>query len=262
MQRMIKRMMAVIAVCSLLCFPAYGAGWEVQWSYVEENGNTAKGWQQLDWNGKTSWYYFDENGIMQKGWKLIGRNWYFFYDSGEMADGKVWLMDQEVLFQNGALVDPYNSEANRQKSYARPERTSEEIQCAEGKIEEAIAYCNQGATNYEKAYRLCEWMEVVLYYDLDGPYDVVGALNAGGTICEGYAVVYREIAERMGFYCERVVSREMNHAWNYIVVDGVGYYTDATWQDSSGYLFNLLSEEEMRKTHWGENLQYLMKNDL
>ena len=66
-------------------------------------------------------------------------------------------------------------------------------------------------------------MKEHLYYGLNGPYDVAGALNAGGTICEGYAVVYREIADRLGFYCERVVSWEMNHAWNFIVVDGMGY---------------------------------------
>ena len=77
-------------------------------------------------------------------------------------------------------------------------------------------------------HRICEWMKEHLYYGLNGPYDVAGALNAGGTICEGYAVVYREIADRLGFYCERVVSWEMNHAWNFIVVDGMGYYTDVT----------------------------------
>ena len=89
-----------------------------------------------------------------------------------------------------------------------------------------------------------------------GPYDVVGALNDGGTICEGYAVVYREIAERMGAYCERVVSKEMNHAWNYIVVDGAGYCTDVTWQDSTKESFNMLTIQEMAKTHCFETPQH------
>ena len=82
---------------------------------------------------------------------------------------------------------------------------------------------------------------------MNGPYDVVGALNAGGTICEGYAVVYREIARRMGFYCEKIVSRKMNHTWNFIVVDGVGYYTDVTWEDGGNQLFNMLLGQKIKE---------------
>ncbi len=160
---------------------------------------------------------FDSYGIMQSGWRLIGDAWYYFSESGQMADGENEIDGVQVWFENVALVDPYNDEAHRKASYAN-DRTEAEILQAEEKIRQAVEYCSQGKTSYEKAYRICDWRKEHLYYDLNGPYDVVGALNAGGTICEGYAVIYREIAGRLGFYCEKVVSWEMNHAWNFIVV--------------------------------------------
>ncbi len=242
----------------ILCFSnrSYAAGWDCQWRYLQENGQPLQGWQQLEWQGDLNWYYFDTNGFMQRGWQLIGEKWYYFYESGQMADGEMEIDGETAHFDQGALIDTLNDEAHRESSYARAERTEEEILQAEEKIRQAVEYCNQGKTPYERAYRICEWMKEHLYYDLNGPYDVVGALNAGGTICEGYAVVYREIADRLGFYCERIVSREMNHAWNFIVVDGVWYYTDVTWEDGGARQYNMLSEATMRKDHCSAGARY------
>lgn len=235
---------------------SYGAGWESKWCYIQENGQPLKGWHQLDKEGGKSWYFFDENGLMEQGWQLINERWYYFYDTGEMADGVVQAGSETLYFQNGALVDSANDERNRSSRYAREGRTEAEIRAAEERISEAVSYCNQGITPYEKAYRICEWMTEKLHYDRNGPYDVVGVLNTGGTICEGYAMVYRELAERLGFYCERVDSKEMNHAWNYIVVDGVGYYTDVTWDDAGAASYNMLTKEEIQKTHQSDDPQH------
>lgn len=227
----------------------YGAGWENTWVYIQENGDKAIGWQQLEWDGKENWYYFDSMGQMQTGWHLIDGNWYYFFPSGEMADGEIELLGDLVEFKDGALVDQPNDKKSREIRFCIEGRTEQEISEAETKIQEAILFCSQGENNYEKAYQLCEWIGENLIYDAAGPYDVVGVLNAGGTICEGYTMVYREIASRMGFYCERVASKQMNHSWNYIVVEGVGYYTDATWDDAGRKSYNLLSKEEIQKTH-------------
>ena len=242
----------------IICFSSrsYAAGWDCQWRYLQKNGQPVQGWQQLEWQGDLDWYYFDPYGFMQRGWQLIGEKWYYFYESGQMADGEAEIGGRKVQFEQGVLIDPPNDEAHRKASYARDERTEAEILQAEEKIRQAVEYCNQGETPYEKAYRICEWMKEHLYYDLNGPYDVVGALNAGGTICEGYAVVYREIADRMGFYCEKIVSRKMNHAWNFIVVDGMEYYTDVTWEDGGNQLFNMLLGEEIERTHTIEAVQH------
>ncbi|MFR5631480.1 MAG: transglutaminase domain-containing protein [Monoglobales bacterium] len=257
----VKKKIRQVAASSIIVLvlssnTVYGDGWEKEWSFVQENGEKATGWQKLEWNGQFDWYYFDSEGIMQTGWHLIDEKWYYFYDSGEMADGTIELNGEQITFIDGAYVDISNDEAHRKASYAALGRTPEEIAAAEIKIQNAIEYCNQGSSDYERAYRICEWMGENLSYDLHGPYDVVGALITGRTICEGYTDVYRELAERLGFYCERMVSGEMNHAWNYIVVNGVGYYTDVTWDDAGSTSYNMLSRNIIGTSHTIESPQH------
>ena len=55
------------------------------WSYIEEDGERATGWEDI----QNKWYYFNHYGIMQTGWQQIGNTWYYFRSSGEMATG--WL---------------------------------------------------------------------------------------------------------------------------------------------------------------------------
>ena len=83
---------------------------------------------------------------MQRGWQLIGEKWYYFYESGQMADGEAEIGGRKVQFEQGVLIDPPNDEAHRKASYARDERTEAEILQAEEKIRQAVEYCNQGET--------------------------------------------------------------------------------------------------------------------
>lgn len=58
-----------------------------------------------------------------------------------------------------------------------------------------------------------------------------GALVNGIAVCQGYAMAYMYLLDRLGienYYCS---SEDLNHAWNIVYVDGVAYHVDVTWDD-------------------------------
>jgi beta-lactamase superfamily II metal-dependent hydrolase len=59
--------------------------YENGWVYKNPQGDYAKGWAQLNWNGKVDWYFFDNNGKMKSGWIFNGGKWYYL---NEKSDSK------------------------------------------------------------------------------------------------------------------------------------------------------------------------------
>lgn len=47
------------------------------WVYKNPQGDYAKGWAQLSWDGKVDWYYFDNTGKMKSGWIYYCGQWYY-----------------------------------------------------------------------------------------------------------------------------------------------------------------------------------------
>ena len=101
-----------------------------------------------------------------------------------------------------------------------------------------------------------------LTYDLayeDHCHDLYGALVKQETVCEGYALAYKDILNRMGYSCDVVVSNwdedNKGHAWNRIYAPTFEEYIDVTWDDPDmldedgepfiGYDFFGLTKEEI-----------------
>lgn len=59
--------------------------YENGWVYKNPQGDYAKGWAQLSWNGKVDWYFFDNNGKMKSGWIFNSGKWYYL---NEKSDSK------------------------------------------------------------------------------------------------------------------------------------------------------------------------------
>ncbi len=57
------------------------------------------------------------------------------------------------------------------------------------------------------------------------------ALVNGSAVCEGYTKAFQFIMEYLGVSCKTVTGKAMNHAWNVVVIDGVEYHVDVTWDD-------------------------------
>ncbi|MGN0968251.1 MAG: transglutaminase domain-containing protein [Oscillospiraceae bacterium] len=112
---------------------------------------------------------------------------------------------------------------------------------AEQLADEVIAQViTDGMTQREQAEALYSYVTENVTYDFhyysdrsNMPYDsqtALGALRDGTAICGGYSHAVKLLFEKVGITCFNVTGmyfRE-NHMWNYVILDGEGYYCDAT----------------------------------
>lgn len=101
----------------------------------------------------------------------------------------------------------------------------------------------EGKSDYDKSRilhdRVCD---AVIYRFGDNDQSVVGSLLEGASVCSGYARAYQLLLHAVGIpsFCVTGRSREQNHSWNLVQLDGEWYYTDVTWDDqndSGGFIY-------------------------
>lgn len=62
-------------------------------------------------------------------------------------------------------------------------------------------------------------------------YTAYGALGERASVCQGYAMAYMYLLNRVGiknYYCS---SQKLVHGWNIVYIDGKPYHVDVTWDD-------------------------------
>lgn len=80
--------------------------------------------------------------------------------------------------------------------------------------------------------RLCVHNAYPFYTDItDVEHTAYGALANGSSVCQGYAMAYMYLLNRVGIKNYYVSSDELNHAWNIVYIDGVPYHVDVTFDD-------------------------------
>lgn len=84
--------------------------------------------------------------------------------------------------------------------------------------------------------------------DID-PWRIVSVFDGDprtNVVCGGYAQAFQYLCGLGGIECHYVKGdiEEGYHAWNIVVIDGVSYYVDVTFCDSTGY-----SADEIKKRH-------------
>ena len=62
-------------------------------------------------------------------------------------------------------------------------------------------------------------------------YTAYELLTEGTGVCQAYTLAYSALLNACGIDCSYVVSREMNHAWNVVTIDGEAYNVDVTYDD-------------------------------
>lgn len=106
--------------------------------------------------------------------------------------------------------------------------------------EEALSILTEDMTDLEKAIALHDYIVLNCEYDyenylnktiLTNSYSAYGVLVDRIAVCQGYALAYKYLLEKAGITCYMVTSKEMNHAWNMIQLNGKYYQVDATWDD-------------------------------
>lgn len=62
-------------------------------------------------------------------------------------------------------------------------------------------------------------------------YSAYELLTDGTGVCQAYTLAYNALLTACGIDCSYVVSREMNHAWNVVTINGDLYNVDVTYND-------------------------------
>lgn len=93
-------------------------------------------------------------------------------------------------------------------------------------------------------------------------YTAYDGLSTGSTVCQGYSLLTYRMLTEAGI-TNRIIEGHAGgqlHAWNLLLLDGVWYHMDTTWDDPTpdqpgkvSYNYYLLTDEEMGQDHtWEE----------
>ncbi len=98
---------------------------------------------------------------------------------------------------------------------------------------------NTRLSDTEKALLLHDRLAADIEYDYVTDsferYTAYGAFANKSAVCQGYAMAYMYLLQRVGienYYCS---SQKLNHGWNIVYIGGRAYHVDVTWDDVSWY---------------------------
>lgn len=107
-------------------------------------------------------------------------------------------------------------------------------------VNAALAVVDEGMSDLQKAIVLHDYLTVNCEYDQenlingtvpDKSHSTYGVFADRIAVCDGYALSYKYLLSQVGIDCYMVTSKEINHAWNLIKLDGQYYQVDVTWDD-------------------------------
>jgi len=148
-------------------------------------------------------------------------------------------IDDEVVYvtQDGTITQIL-------LNYATPElmlaALGDEYSPTQTEIDHALADIKEGMTDVEKALIIHDYLVREVDYSLavingeeysQDVFTLKGVFVDHEAVCQGYALAYSYLLEKVGVESMIVSSEEMNHAWNMLKVNGTWYHVDVTWDD-------------------------------
>ncbi|MDE6775024.1 MAG: hypothetical protein K2J37_01770 [Ruminococcus sp.] len=142
---------------------------------------------------------------------------------------------------NRYSVSGYRTSRYYELSYTPRYRISiEQEEYMTQKIAEVLDELNiDGMDDYNKLKTIYEYIINHVDYAYGSSdelrYTAYGALADGTAVCQGYAVLLYRMAKEAGISCRFVsgIAGGGAHAWNIAEINGIYYYLDSTWDDTS-----------------------------
>ena len=113
--------------------------------------------------------------------------------------------------------------------------------------------------------------------DNKNSHNIVGSLIENESVCDGYSLAFKYLAENAGYKCIMILGDAYNdkgseaHAWNIISINGHWYGVDVTWDDptyddgSEGdpvYEYFLTTDEIINIDHFANSSNYPICDDI
>lgn len=109
----------------------------------------------------------------------------------------------------------------------------------EAEVNAILATIHPAMTDAEKALAVHDWFVLRYAYntpaskqdELSEAHRIDGLFIDKTAVCQGYALGYIYVLQKLGIDAVYVPSDELNHAWNMVKLGGQWYHVDVTWDD-------------------------------
>lgn len=159
-------------------------------------------------------------------------------------------------------------------SEGKPDKSkiTESLSVFDSNAEQAVSYASKGRNELEQMLLAHDWIVRECDYDYDSllvgsvpniSYNAYGCLVQGSAVCNGYALAYSYILEKLGYSSYVIASDSMNHAWNMVNIDSNWFHVDTTWDDpvfSDGTTYHKFSNHDYSDEGFVSHT-YFLKND-
>ena len=99
-------------------------------------------------------------------------------------------------------------------------------------VSAVVDYACSASTDVGRMLRASDYMCANFEYDTNHTIYSPELLFLNKTgVCQAYMLAYRAVLNELGIPNIAVTSREINHTWNMVYLDGSWYHIDVTWND-------------------------------
>ena len=101
-------------------------------------------------------------------------------------------------------------------------------------INDILAQIQKGMTDLDKVIAVHDY--IVNHYEYDYTYTYYYAnefFKYKRGVCNAHALAFKQIMDRLGIKCTLASSKQMNHVWNMVYINGNYYHLDLTWDEGS-----------------------------
>lgn len=143
--------------------------------------------------------------------------------------------------------------------------TDSQVAQFDTKVEEIVKSAEQFNTSLEQMLYVHDYLVTYCGYNWEVAtgnkeltsrvFSAYGVLVDRDAVCQGYALAYKLILDKLGINCSTVSSEGMNHMWNLVQLNSSWYHVDVTWDDlvpdmqgRALHSYFLLSDETVRDT--------------
>ena len=144
--------------------------------------------------------------------------------------------DVDAFYFHLTLTDAAGEQVSTIAQCPAPSRT------LASKVKSIVAECApEGASDYQKAFNLYNWLCVNASYDYTYTwYTAEGVLLHGTGVCDSFASAYIMLLNEAGIDCKKVLGSDLrgeSHAWVLVKLGGEWYHMDPTWDEASSHRF-------------------------
>ena len=148
-----------------------------------------------------------------------------------------WLSFESCDVENGIAVTLYE---DVKPFMGKSRSTVFGSSSLEEATKKALAVVKPEMSDLEKALVLHDYIALNTEYDYQGylngnlpnsVFTIEGTLVEGKAVCQGYALAYQYLLNKVGIESKYVASSAMNHGWNLVKIFGRWNHVDVTWDD-------------------------------